>query len=125
MRQRYPASASSEDQGCDGGARVLGHLPPCEAHDAVAEGRQHRVAAAVVLEGGRREVGAGAVGLDDEAVLRPQEVDLVRVRPWHWSVEEAEVFRSVNDAFEAVRAEGGREVDEGAGDRSDGQTSFR
>ena len=48
-----------------------------EACDAVAGERELDVAAAVGLEGGRGEVGGGAVGLDDQALLGPKEVDLV------------------------------------------------
>jgi hypothetical protein len=36
-------------------------------------------------------------------------------------VEEAEVFRAVDDALGLMRAEGGGEVDEGAGDGGEGE----
>jgi hypothetical protein len=61
-----------------GGLRDVVHdLVVGEAADLVAAEIEVDVAAAVVLEGALRPVGAEAVGLDDETLLASQEVGLV------------------------------------------------
>ena len=52
-----------------------------EADDAVAQRLQVGVAGTVFFEGGAVAVGLPAVGLDDELVLGPEEVDAVGANP--------------------------------------------
>ena len=82
-RVRGPAgrdtAADQRAQRGGDGPGVVADLAVREADDAVAGDRQARVLRAVALEGGMRAVRAPAVGLDDQALLGPEEVDLVAV----------------------------------------------
>jgi len=60
-------------------AALVRELAMGEAHDAVAEHRQPRVARAVALERRPRPVRLVAVGLHDEACFAPEEVDLIAI----------------------------------------------
>ena len=60
---------------------MVGDLMPAEAQDLVTRGRQLRSTAAVVLEGRATAVSLPAIGLDDQAPMTPQEVDLVAENP--------------------------------------------
>ena len=71
---------------------MLVELAPREAHHAQAGDLRDGVAAAVGLEGQGGEVGGGAVGLGDEAVVGPEEVDLEpRCRGVHARPRQAEL----------------------------------
>ena len=52
---------------------LIEHLPPGEAEDAEAEGREGGIAPAVVFESGRCGVRGGSVRLDDQAEVGPEE----------------------------------------------------
>ena len=58
--------------------RFLGHLLPGESEDFEAKGLEMGVAGAVLLERRAVAVLLPAVGLDDEVVGGPEEVDSVR-----------------------------------------------
>ncbi len=81
-RARRGGAAGGSQEGAQAGddeVRGRDDLAPGEAHDAEAMDREQLVAVPIVLEGARDEVGGDAVGLDDQALLRPQEVHLVPV----------------------------------------------
>jgi hypothetical protein len=56
-------------------------LAPREPQDGVAAALQVGVAGAVILERGAAPVGAIAIGLDDHALVGPEEVQHVRPQP--------------------------------------------
>src|SRR5436190_11676538 len=70
-RLRDRADRASHERG------LVEDLPPAEAEDAVAQGREERVAGPVLLECGRGEVVLAAVGLDHKPFVIPEEVDLM------------------------------------------------
>src|SRR3954447_12944124 len=58
-------------------AWLVDHLPPGEAEGSEPHHRVDGVASAVFLESLRRQVGGSAVGLDDELLRAPEEVDFL------------------------------------------------
>ena len=72
---RWPRSESRGDRVRDGVGFLLGFLVG-DAEGGVARAHEFAVAPAVALEGERGGVEVAAVGLDDEAVVGPEEVDL-------------------------------------------------
>ena len=57
--------------------RLVHHLAPCEAEHGEAQSLQLGVARAVALEGDPVAVAGPAVGLDDQPLARPEEVERV------------------------------------------------
>jgi hypothetical protein len=80
------------DERVDDDARLARHLLVRHAKRAVAGAGQRRIAAAVALEGEARSMVLPAVGLDDEAGVHEEEVDLkagdrlVHKRLWQTAV---------------------------------------
>jgi hypothetical protein len=69
------AEAGSEQPGHS--LRLVDQLAPAYPHDVPTGERELEVAAAILLELTRRVVGRALVGLDDQPMSRPLEIDLV------------------------------------------------
>jgi hypothetical protein len=72
MRPRFAAPSP----GVDDGQRLVLQLAPGDSHHPIATGGQNLIAPAVGLKRSPLAVELMAVDLDDDALGRPQEVDL-------------------------------------------------